>query len=342
MRFLLAIVFFFSAQDVHPQAYFTDEMIERANEIIDLATMQQHGSALARAVEFQNKWPDHPAGYFFHAAALQSKMLDFEKYHESDQFFQLTRKVLKLSARDIRKHPDNPWPYFFAGGAYGYDAFMHGRLNNLYKAFQNGWNSIRALENCLKADSTNYDAYLGIGTYKYYRSAMSKTLSWLPFVKDERDLGIRMIERAIARGRFSKAAGMNGLMWIFVHEKQYEKAMALADSALRAFPGSRYFLWGKAAIAFKQENWQLADSLYSHILTTYTDEQDSPYNSMECRTNLADIALREGRFQQAIELAEAALNTRLDKVLRKRGKKVRERAKQIIAASRAGLAEAGQ
>ncbi len=341
MRLLLAIILFCSAQEVLPQSYFSDEMITRANEIIELATLQQHDQALAKAIAFEKAFPDHPAGYFFHAAALQSKMLDFEKYTETEQYFKLTRKVLKLCARDIRTYPDDPWPYFFAGGAYGYDAFMHGRLNNLYKAFQNGWNSIRALENCLKADSTNYDAYLGIGTYKYYRSAMSKTLSWLPFVKDERELGIRMIKRAIARGRLSKSAAMNGLMWIMLHEKRYDEAMSLADSALQVFPGSRYFLWGKASIAFKQEKWALADSLYRHILSTYPDDDASPYNTMECRTNLADIALRQGRYEQAIALAETAIRTKVSKIVRKRGNEVRERAKQIIAASRAHLA-AGQ
>ncbi|MFQ5632457.1 MAG: tetratricopeptide repeat protein, partial [bacterium] len=292
---------------------------------------QEYADALQICQRLQKQYPQHPVGYFFEAATLQASMMDDENYKLKDRFFQLTAKVHKLCKAALRNDPQNSWLYFFMGGAMGYEAYFLGREQNYLKAFSDGWNSIQSLETAIALDAENYDAYLGIGAYKYYRSKLSKYLNWLPFVRDERKTGIEMIERAIEKGKFSKAAAMNALIWIHIGEKNYPQADALIDEALARYPNSRFFLWGKATSATEQKNWRRAEIVYKKILQSYAREgKRSSYNKLLCHTRLAEIYAKRNNSELASKHAQKALTIKINKSMRKKARKHQKLAEQIL------------
>ena len=311
--------------------YLTQRQISTIQNIISDTVFQRYALAIARCDSLKNEQPDHPVGYFFHAATLQSKMMDYENYDEIKTFFSLTQKAITLSKIDIKAHPENSWPLFFLGGAVGYEAMVRGRNNELFHAFKDGWTSINSLQKAIELDSTNYDIYLGIGTYKYYRSQLSKFLKWLPFVKDERATGKKMIRQAIDLGKFTRPAAINGLFWILVKEENYTEAERLINLAVSEHPGSRFFVWGQAKINLKQEKWQQALHCYKKILATYRQEHvRSNYNEMQCYTSLAEIYYNLGDFSQAIHAAKTALALEIDPYLKKRAKPIKKRAQEFF------------
>ena len=318
----------------HPlaaQNYLPAEMNRDIARIIDNTVMQRYTRAESLCVVLQQRYPQHPAGYFLHAATLQSKMLDYENYAGEKEFFALTKKVIELAKRDIRKQQKNAWPYFFLGGALGYNAFLQARDGSYWTAFQNGVKTIQALQAVIDLDPQNYDAYLGIGSFKYYRSKFSNFLKFIPILKDERKQGIVMIRQAIEHGRFSRPAALNGLIWIYIEEKNYSEAEQLSEMALQNYPGSRFFLWGKATLAYKQRRWPAAEAAFSEILQSYVSEGNaSPYNRMVCHTALAEISYQQDFPEKAEQHARQALAIEVDKKLRKRAKKHRKHAEKIL------------
>ncbi len=301
-------------------------------QIIDDSVLQKYEEAQHLCREIEEKYPNNPAGYFFRAAVLQSKMMDYENYDDLDKFFRLTKRAIRLSRKDIRKNSRNSWPYFFLGASLAYKAFYHFREKDFLQAFRDGWNSIKTLELALERDPSNYDIYLGIGAFKYYRSKYSRYLKALPFVKDERELGIQMIRQTIEHGKFAYSAALNALIWIYIEEGRYAEAEQLVYQALSKYPGSRFFLWGKAAVEYKQKKWAIAAAAYQKILASYQKPNDggSDYNEMVCYTMLADIYQKTHQYEKASLFAQKALQIKLEKPLQKKAKVYWEKAEQIL------------
>ncbi|MCI0697959.1 hypothetical protein L0337_38905 [candidate division KSB1 bacterium] len=257
-------------------------------QVINRTIAQKYGEALALADCVVKFAPEEPVGHFFRAAVLQARILDYGSLEDEKAFFSATGTCRKLAQKKLRQNVKDAWAHFFLGSALGYEAFFLGKKKRYFEAFRTGWQCIQHLEAALKHDPELYDAYLGIGTYKYYRSKMSKSFTWLPFVDDERALGIRMVRQAIANGRYSRSAAINGLSWILMDENRSKEALALVDSALTIYPGSRFFLWAAAAAAYRVKRYDQAAACYGQILRSLQDENVlSPYIELVCRTRLA-------------------------------------------------------
>lgn len=303
----------------------TDSLLTR---LITLTTIQRYEEALAVAELVIRNSPQEPNGYFFQAAVLQARMMDYENYAGDEKaFLAATGACRKMAQQQLRERRNEAWAHFFYGSAVGYEAFVVGKKKKYFEAFRYGWESIQHLEAALKIDPQLYDAYLGIGTYKYYRSKMSKSLSWLPFIKDERALGIDMIRTALAKGRYSRTAAINGLSWILMDENRPAEALALIDSALAWYPNSRFFLWGAGEAAFRVGRYESAAAHYQQILASLQNENHlSPYLELAGRARLARAYQATNKMQEACLELELIDGLHLSKLDRDRGEELLEEA----------------
>lgn len=305
IRFCLLSLFLFGSvnRDVLSQGLIsleTDSLIKRG---IYLSLCEFYDEALKIFVTMEEKMPTNPVGYFFHAAVLHTRMMDYERYDQIDDFEKLLKKTLKLSQR---YRNTDPWADFLIGGAYGYLAFHQGKQKRLIEAFKNGQRSISALESVLARDSTLADALVGLGTYQYYRSKFSRYLSWMPFVDDSREEGISMIKEALRQSHYSKYSAMNALIWIYLDEERYDDAGDLIVTAMSEFPDSRLFLWAAARHAKKSGNWERAIDYYGRILASFEQQGvSSPYNEISCHHNLIEVLRMREDSQAAGKLCES-------------------------------------
>lgn len=295
-----------------------DSLLQRA---VALTVTQQYAEALALTDSVIGLAPKEPVGFLFRAAVLQSRMLDYETFEDEKIFFKATGACRKLAQDKVARRPQDAWAQFFLGSALGYEAFFLGKEQKYLEALHAGWQCLQHLEAALRRDPQLYDAYLGIGTYKYYRSKLSKNFSWLPFIEDERELGISMIRQAAAKGRYSRYAAINGLCWILLAENRPEEAAALVDSVLAFFPTSRFFLWGAAEAAYRLERYEEAGNHYTQILHSLQEEQRlTPYLEIATRTRLAKVYLAANKTAAACRELERIEAITLPRDDRKRGK----------------------
>ena len=275
----------------------TDSLIKVG---IRLSIEQSFDEATAIFTALEKEMPHNPVGYFFHAASLQLKMMDYEIYEDENDFVALIDKTVELSKVRLKQSRNDPWAHFFLGSSYGYVAFHNGKQNNFGDAFRDGVRSITVLKAALEADSTLYDVCLALGIYKYYRSKLSRHFSWLPFVQDERAQAMDLLRVAIAKSRYSKYSAMNSCCWISLEEENYQEGWQVVNAALAEFPNSRVFLWSAAKLAAKLEFWDKSIQFYDKILTSLRSENAlSPYNELICRKNLHNIYDRLGNEAMA-------------------------------------------
>jgi len=321
--FVTARLVLFSLVIIVPNVCFSQLISTRSDSLIRegirLSIEQSYPEAISIFTRMQEEMPANPAAYFFHAAVLQTQMMDFETYAKETEFLDLVKKTIRLSKSYLNDSPKEPWAHFFLGGGYGYLAFYQGKQSRLVEAFKTGRNSIKALEKALKNDSSLFDLYFGLGTYKYYRSKLSRYFTWLPFVEDERAEGIEMIKIAMEKSRYFRYSAMSGLCWICIEEENYEEGLEIIQQALEEFPESRIFLWCAAKTAKKLELWDEAAGYYEKILFSLKIENVlSPYNEIICRVNLYEIYSKFEKYQLAKEQCEKILAINLNKADQKR------------------------
>lgn len=283
-----------------------------------LTIEQKYAQATDVFLQLQQQHPDHPAGYFFQAALLQTQMMDFEKYDRIEKFNTLIQETIERAKKRLNSNSEDAWAHFYLGGALGYRAFYHGKQKRYFEALQHSRRSVEALKMAIRSDSTLYDAYFGIGTYLYYRSRLSRYLTWLPFVEDEREKGMQMIRTTIEKGRYARYSAMNMYGWICIDEGRYKEGFQVIKQALAEFPESRVFLWCAAKLSVKLERWPRALHYYTRILDSLQNpDLLSPYNEVSCRKQMIEVYLELDEPEKARKECRKLNNLRLNRADRK-------------------------
>jgi tetratricopeptide (TPR) repeat protein len=258
---------------------------------IDLILKQEYVRADSLFRVVTNRYPDHPAGYLYRAAVLQAYTIDFDEPVEQGKF-----DSLLMMGRKTSDNISLPWKEYFLGTADGYDAYERVERGDWFGGVRKGMSSASRLEEVLEKDSSFYDSFVGIGTYYYWRSRKTEFLRWLPFVKDDRARGIRMLIIGADHSEYNRFAAMSALVSIYLDAENYTQAEEWSRRALNSYPENRIFLWGLATALDRQNRPGEAVSAYATLLKNIVDAHaPHPYNEIVCRLNLvkSKVALND-------------------------------------------------
>lgn len=259
---------------------------------IDLTLKQEYASADSIFRVVAREFPSHPSGYLYRAAVLQSKAMDYEAELDVARFDTLIALGKEKAEEQIRKEPSSPWGHFFLGTALGYDSYARVYRNEWFGGVTKGLSSVSEFKKALEKDSSCYDAWVGIGTYYYWKSRKTEFLHWLPFVNDSREEGIAMLERSVQKGVYNKFAALSALVAIYLDAKNFDAAERCAALGLSSYPTNRTFLWGLATALHNGGKLEQADKAYRNLLTVLqADTTRNMYNEIVCRLNLVKVKL---------------------------------------------------
>ncbi len=296
---------------------------------IDQTFACEFDSALATFQEVTDRYPDHIVGTFYQAATLQSKMMDYETDRWERDFFRLVEKAIRMGKRQIEKGEEDPWTYFYLGSIFSYKGLYQAKVGDLISGFLSARKGLECLKRALEMNSTLYDACLGLGSYKYWAGRFYKYLRWLPWIRDEREEGVRLVRLSVDRGTFSYWVGVNSLGWIEYDRKRYRMALTLFLKGLERYPGSRFFIWGMADSYFKLGNYMRAVEIYQELLTSILSaDLNNGYNEAECRLKLVMSYFELGQYEEAFHQCNAILERRVEKKIAKRLKNHYEQAEE--------------
>ena len=301
---------------------------------IDQTLKQHYDDASATFSLAAKEFPDHPAGFLFQAAVLQTIAMDYELRVPEDEFDSLLSLVKDRAGRMVESNPESPWGYFFLGSMLGYDSYEHSQRGDWLAAATKGLSSASNFEKAIELDSSFYDAYAGMGTYYYWKTRKIEFLTWLPFVGDRRKEGIRLLEECALRGRYNRFAALSALASIQLDREDYPAAAEIAMDALRSYPSNRIFLWMLATARERGKDLEGALSTYEALLKAIiTDQRPNPYNELVCRLNLAKVKRMLGRSNSIVSMdldAVIAMKTvQFPEHLKKRAAEKIEEAREI-------------
>ena len=283
--------------------------------------------------------PQDPAGYFFLAALYQAEMVDFESNFQEKEFYKNVDLAKRLSEERIEANKEDAWAYLLLGNSYGAKGLYDARKGNWWSGLNNGLSAKSALKEALKHKPDLYDAYVGLGSYHYWASVVTKAFWWLPFFGDHRQEGLEEMTLAYEKSIFSSDAAANGLIWMYIQEKKLDLALSLSEKMQAKYPQGKSFLWGVAQAYFEKRDWNKALSKYKELAEKLEANRTNPkfdpksigsgsspvdlnqsYNLIECQYYIANCLFSLGKYQDCTSVCEKTLDSNFSEQIEKRQK----------------------
>ena len=268
--------------------------------------------------------PQDPVGYFFKAALYQAQMVDYESDFKEKEFYENVNLAKKFAQEKIKKDKKDAWVYLVLGNSYGAKGLYDARKGNWWSGLNNGLTAKSALKEALKHDPELYDAYVGLGSYHYWASVVTKAFWWLPFIGDHREEGMKEMKLAYEKSIFSSEAAANGLVWMYIQEKKLNLAIDLALKMQSKYPEGKSFLWALAQVYYEKQDWNSALLKYQELLekieSKNSNDFDQSYNKIECQFYIANCFFSLGKYKECANTCQQVLNLPLDEKIKKRQK----------------------
>jgi len=299
--------------------------------------------AEAEARKTIKAYPDHPAGYFFYAVSLDVWMEYYQSNDKEEEFYKYCDLAILRGEKLMDTERDNPWVRFFIGGADGYKGTYESRQGRYITAFRYGWKGVSVLMDLQRKYPQMNDLNYGIGSYEYWRSAMTRTLVWMPGVEDKRDTGIVKIQDAMANGILTRTPSAAALLPIYCNEKRFAQALELSTRMSDTFPNSLVWYWGEGEALYGLRRLAEAEKTYRYILSRVEAESyDNHCNAVRCHFWLARIALDQKNYTQSIAECNRMKYYQLSDDVRKRLRKCFDDAEDVRKQAMAARARSAQ
>lgn len=242
--------------------------------------------------EFIKEYPTDPAGYLFRSAALIAEMSDREEDIHGDRAKLFLDSTVSLATR-LLDSSDNrstrAWMHLWLGHAKANRSLYLSQFGSFISALKQGMASKGDYHKALKEDSTLYDAYFGLGSYHYWKSAKAGILGWLRIFKNEKKKGIRELHLAEDSSLLSRDIAVAGLTWVWLDKKEYDSTIVYASKMTKAYPEGKSFFWPLAEAYFRKKDYASAIEVYRQLREPLERNPGNYYNLIEvdyqiCRT----------------------------------------------------------
>ncbi|MCH8326195.1 MAG: hypothetical protein IIB83_06510, partial [Bacteroidetes bacterium] len=108
-----------------------------------------------------------PLGKIYLTVTSISKSFDLGEEYKWDYISNLLEEAKEIAKENYNKKPKSVLRLYTLALAEGYYAYIKGLESNWLSAISNGYDAIKNFEGCVMMDSTFYEAYTAIGTFKY-------------------------------------------------------------------------------------------------------------------------------------------------------------------------------
>ncbi len=268
---------------------------------------ERFDEALRLASKIRNEYPEEPAGVLGLLQAYQTISQNYRVRTNESKIDSLLDLSVGLAKNALKRNRKDGRSYFYVGTAYGFRCVFNAQQGKWIEAFRDGSQIERNFNKAVRYSPDFYDAYYGIGLYKYWLAAKG-AMRYLPFSKKKREEGMQQMNISVEKGRFLKTNAMYGLLAVYYNEKQYEDALELSNRLYQMYPRNPTLNYRRGHILQKLEHWQEALVAFRNLKAIL---EETPYQStsykIECTYEMAVCNHKMGNILEAQRLCQNAL-----------------------------------
>ncbi len=277
------------------------------HEAADAMMAGHYGEAEALFDRFIRENPTEPAGPLMKAAVIHYHSIDYDDFSRSDEFFRLLDMAENLALKKTDEDRDDVWGWYFLYSAWILKAVWSVTSGNFLSGIINARTAVKGmsrieytsptLERC-RSEVNNavfFDTQLTIGSYRFWKSEMTKSIRWLPFIDDQRKQGITEIEEALAKGTLVSPLSSTVLIEILM-VYNVKRAIAYSESLAVQYPSCRLFRWQLGESLKRDGRYKDAVRVITGIAEEMAnDPEDDGSGPLRCWWKLAVLSESLGR-----------------------------------------------
>lgn len=268
--------------------------------ITDLVLQQNYLAAEAKAKTIL----DSDRRDYFTLFVTNSRIVDYESFAvDGERFENNCERYIKKLGKRWKKSDQLRYYRSMIKGMRGMSMIKRG--SSLPGAMESK-NSAKDLEKLLEKYPNDISLLQSVGLSKYY---MATSLNWLPIAGGKPESGLRLTRKALARKELAHFLTAQSMIWVYLDEKQYDKAEATALDILKSYPENTLALRGLLQAQFKKGAFSQAFSSAERLYTLATHR--SPANRADQLSSFVvriRIALNRGEKNKAKNLCNRALS----------------------------------
>jgi predicted Zn-dependent protease len=307
-KIILLFLFLFFSPKNFAQVYPDNSVHKILKSGINLIIDQKYDQAEKLFDQLDKTRKDIPLGKIYLAAVHIAKAYDYEEPYNHELIIKYLEGAKKISERLLKTDKKNIWNNYFLALTEGYIAYYDALRESWLQAFSTGLSSVSSFEDCIEMDDKFYESYIALGSYKFWKSKKTEFINWLPFIDDEKDLGIKYLQNAIKYSGYNSHLAIHSLIWIYIEQKDFEQAIKVAHLALRDHPQSRIFKWGLAR-SYENVNPAKSTLLYREILNSYPSRlKSNKINEVTLKHIIAQQLVKINKMEEAIKICDEILS----------------------------------
>ena len=129
------LIFGITLSQIYAQNPYSPKIDSLILQGIDQTFNCQFDTAIATFEKLIDLYPNHIIGYFYKAATLQSKLLDYSTDLWETEYNELINQAIALGKNQIKNGDDDPWTYYYVGNCYGYQGLYQAKRGKYIAGF---------------------------------------------------------------------------------------------------------------------------------------------------------------------------------------------------------------
>jgi hypothetical protein len=279
---------------------------------------------------FINDYPDEPAGPLLKAAVIQYECFDYEDFSREDEFLFFTDQAEILAGKKLMENADDLWAYYYLSAAKTFKGVWKVSTGSFISGIIKGRAGAKGMEKIVSMDSTFYDAYIILGSYRFWKSVAIEPFSWLPFINAEKNGGISDVKTAISKGKLTGPLSTTVLLEMLLKHDPAQ-AVKLAEKMVEEYPECRLFAWQLGEGYWKMERFTDAVRVFSGIADSMSqNETDDGSAKLRCWWKLAVLSKSVGKTSECLHYCNKVIEIGKRESVNKKQKKIIDKAQRLI------------
>lgn len=260
-------------------------------------------------------YPEDPRGYYYKSTIYLWSYLGNSEKKNFDGFVNYSSTTIDKAKDALKKDEDNETFTYILGSIYGYRAIAFGKADKFLDMIWASQKSNSYLNDAIKINPNNYDAYMGIGLFKFALSQVPSSFKWaLNLIGFDADQvkGLRYLTLTAEKGEFSRIEAEYYLAHIYSEFfMDFEKSSSILKSLIKKYPSNVLFLYSLAVVDIKQRDLGNAEK----VLQKLVKQKNPEFKQIISLSNflLGDVYFRKNEFEKAINYYNIFTGTSGDK-----------------------------
>ncbi len=256
---------------------------------------------------FKEKNPTSPLGGILYCGALIFEREQVDDYFDTKKIDSLLVISQDSCEKRLARSPEDIWSNYLMALTKTYQTYWKLFQSNFIDGFADGFVALQYFEKCLELDSTSLEAKVAIGNYEYWSSVKTESLHWLPFIQDNRIVGLEALELAKEGTFLNRDFTLISLGYAYINEERFLAAIAIAEKLLKKYPNSSRakILFAKAAETIEPNR---AIKLYKELIKRFEKQNiDNPHKVIELKNYLATLYYDLEKYEQSEQICNEIL-----------------------------------